>query len=176
MFCSKTWVIQLTSPNVRPPVAKKFMNTLYIIVYCICYFSESWYLELLAKKPKPKTKKNSLKHVNERKAWSWELSPLWMKGHNWRSGPAGTERRSLWLEILLYPPQTLKVRNKFAETVTACPQQFGHRGFHLRINFQGNLKHLSALSGGPAKSWKPCSALSYWRELEQNRLEATGVQ
>lgn len=99
MFCSKTWGIQLTSPNVRPPVAKKFMNTLYIIVYCICDLSESWYL---LENNKNKNKKNSLKHVNERKAWSWELSPLWMKGHNWRSGPAGTERRSLWLEILLY--------------------------------------------------------------------------
>lgn len=53
--------------------------------------------------------------------------------------------------IVLYS-QTLKVRNKFAETVTACPQQFGRRGFHLRVNFQGNLKHLSALSGGLAES------------------------
>lgn len=79
----------------RPPVAKKFMNTLYIIVYCICYLSESWYLELLAKKKQKQNEKNSLMHVNERKVWSWELSPLWMKGHDWRSGPAGTERRSL---------------------------------------------------------------------------------
>lgn len=69
----------------------------------------------------------------------------------------------------------MKVRNKFAETVTACRQQFGRRGFHLRVNFQGNLKHLCALSGGPAKSWKPSSASSYWRDLDQNRLEATGV-